>query len=147
MNILFNTGSYIEGKNIMKKVTRNIIVNQCHYVYWYKLSCESTVIYVSPLDDKTNKISFEFENCTDLSHENDAWFWRLTKMKAQMEKETIEIEILMPKFIASLIKVAMMENLNLFKEKNTKKHFAHAYLFLEKMGYTDIDPLWEATLW
>ena len=64
-----------------------------------------------------------------------------------MEKETIEIEILMPKFTASLIKAVMMENPNLFKEKNTKKHFAHAYLFLEKMGYTDIDPLWEATLW
>lgn len=61
MNILFNTSSYIEGKNIMKKVTRNIIVNQCHYVYWYKLSCESTVIYVSPLDDKKIKLALSLK--------------------------------------------------------------------------------------
>ena len=30
---------------------------------------------------------------------------------------------------------------------NILKNPKAAYLFLEKMGYADIDPLWETTLW
>lgn len=131
----------------MKKKTRNITVNNEKYAYWYSLTEEGTLIFVSPAGDKTIRACFRFENDPNRLRMSSPWFWRMSGIKAKKNQQEVEIDILMPKFIAQLIQVSIEEYPNLFQERNRKSDINNAYSLFAKLGYEEIEPIWKAALW
>lgn len=131
----------------MEKKVRNIVVDNKKYVYWYHAGEVSTVIMVSPEGDKTIRVSYEFENPDrEPSAELGPYFWRMSKVAAIKNQERVEIALLMPAFIAELIRTTIKKAPDIFAIRNQLTTYKNAYSFLEDMGYEEIRPMWEVSL-
>lgn len=131
----------------MEKATRKIVVGTDSYAYWFLTGDECTVIYISPLHDKTRKVCYHFENNTGISHSGSAWFWTLTKIKARKDGKEEIVQLLMPKFISQFIEATLQKDSDTFRQRNKVTHFENSYSFLHEMGYEDLEALWVSSLW
>lgn len=131
----------------MEKVIRKIVVGTDSYAYWHRTGDECTVIYISPLNDKTRKVCYHFENNSGISHSDSAWFWTLADIKARKDGKETTIHLLMPKFISQLIEATLQKDPDTFRRRNKVTRFENSYTFLYQMGYEDLEPLWVCSLW
>ena len=61
--------------------------------------------------------------------------------------EQVEISLLTPAFLAKLIKITIKKEPNIFEKRNCLTTYKNAYTFLQDMGYEEIRPMWEVSLW
>lgn len=131
----------------MRRKTRTITVLNEKYLYWYNLGDECTQISLSPKDDKTILIQIHFHNITGITHSDSAWFWELVKINATKNELSTCIKLTQPKFIADLIILLLKDTPDLFLIRNKKTVYEDGYALLAKMGYTNIQPIWNTWLW
>lgn len=131
----------------MKKKTRNITVDGVDFRYWYSLSDECTSLFVSPAGDKTIRVCYRFLNETGVNHWDGAFFWKLTRIEAVKDGTPVTVKLLEPGFVSALIRISLKENPGLFSMRRKETIYSDAYRFVKTMGYTDLQPKWQAGLW
>ena len=64
----------------MKRKTRTITVNNQQYVWWYKFSENAVVIIISPIHDKTSRVTVEFPRQSNYQDENEKQYHHRNKI-------------------------------------------------------------------
>ena len=123
----------------MKNKLRNITVAGQSFVYWYS-SGESFILNISPQNIKNSKITLKFiANAPD---DDPVMFWAFYKIHAVKNNAETSICLASPKNIAELISFLLNDNENLFAKGQTRI-INNAMDLLNKMGYTNLSPVWE----
>ena len=131
--------SVFYGGVFLKNKLRKITVAGQTFIYWYSIG-ESFILNISPENIKTSKIILEFT--ANVPDKDPVMFWVFYKIHAV--KNNVETSILLtsPKNIAELISFLLNDNENLFIKGQTHM-INNAMYLLNKMGYTNLNPVWE----
>lgn len=131
--------SVFYGGVFLKNKLRKITVAGQNFIYWYFIG-KSFILNISPENIKTSKIILEFT--ANVPDKDPVMFWVFYKIHAV--KNNVETSILLtsPKNIAELISFLLNDNENLFIKGQTHM-INNAMHLLNKMGYTNLKPVWE----
>lgn len=127
------------GGVFLKNKLRKITVAGQNFIYWYSIG-ESFILNISPENIKTSKIMLKF--IANVPDKDPVMFWVFYKIHAV--KNNVETSILLtsPKNIAELISFLLNDNENLFIKGQTRM-INNAMHLLNKMDYTNLNPVWE----
>lgn len=123
----------------MKKIVRQITVENQNYVWWYGISERVTVLYLSPAADKTNIVRIEFAKMPDIP-DGKTWSTGMSyaeKVGMMKDGERFEIKIISPKMASMLIAYLVKERPETFG-KRREITFQDGCALLGGMGYTEI---------
>ena len=122
----------------MKNKLRNITVRKQLFVYWY-LSGKDFVLNITPKEDKTAKVALVFNGVAP--DDDPIMFWAFFEIKALKDNTETLICLTRPKIIAEIISFLLDNTDNPFKKGHTNV-LNDAMILLNKMGYTDLNPIW-----
>ena len=101
---------------------------------------ESFILNISPENIKTSKIMLKFT--ANVPDKDPVMFWVFYKIHAVKNNVDTSILLTSPKNIAELISFLLNDNENLFIKGQTRM-INNAMHLLNKMGYTNLNPVWE----
>ncbi len=120
----------------MKKKTRDITVNDEKYVYWYRRNRNTSILNISPKEDKTTKIYIVFDIV--VPEEEKIYCSGFYGIECINDDEIVRISVAEPNFVSFVIEYFVSTN---FFDKNKVKTVDGIKL-LNDFGYKAIKPLW-----
>lgn len=127
----------------MKRKTRTITVNNQQYIWWYDFGEKCAIIYFSPINDKTSKITVEFRFEYKSKYDENDSFIDIFPEYVIIKKDDKEyyIKTIAPK-MASLLLSYLSYNAFISRKNITYDGLE----LLSKMGYT-ISEIKEGWYW